>query len=434
MKLFDLSLQLSGFPIKKAQKHFAEILSIPENEYEAYIEQKKAEIVTFHLQNNSFYRELCKGKNVENWNDLPVLTKADLQQPLSKRLSDGYTEKNVFINKTSGSSGNPFVFARDKYCHAITWASIFWRFKKHKLDVANSYQARFYGMPLDLKGSFLIRLKDYFSNRYRLSILDFSDSGIEKILKHFHQKPFQHINGYTTCIIQIARYLKEKGLILKELCPTLEFCVTTSEMLLEDDRLLIEKYIGIPVLNEYGCAEVGIIALENENFEWCLNQQDLFVEVLDEHNHPVPENTVGNIVVTSLYNKAHPFIRYKVGDLGILQSVSPKKKVLLNLKGRTNDFALLPSGKKAAGMTFYSLTKTIMDYTGNIKEFKIIQKKKDFFIIEYVSQESLDKKKIEAIKIQFTTYLEEGLTYEFIRKDQLDRTKNGKLKQFESFI
>ena len=98
MKLFDLSLKLAGFPMKEAQKHFAEILNVPESEYEAFIEKKKSEIVQFHLEHNSFYRNLCKGKNVENWNDLPVLTKADLQQPLEQRLSDGYTEKNVFVN------------------------------------------------------------------------------------------------------------------------------------------------------------------------------------------------------------------------------------------------------------------------------------------------------------------------------------------------
>ncbi|CAM4123602.1 phenylacetate--CoA ligase family protein [Flavobacterium antarcticum] len=434
MKLFDLSLKLAGFPIGKAQRYFDEILRIPENEYEEYINQKKAEIVNFHLKNNSFYRELCKDKNTENWNDLPVLTKADLQQPLARRLSDGFTEKNVFVNKTSGSSGIPFVFARDKFCHALTWSSIMWRFKIHKINLNQSYQARFYGMPLHGKAHFMIRIKDYFSNRYRLSISDFSDEGIEKILNHFRRKSFQHINGYTTCIVQIALYLKKKNLVLHELCPTLKFCVTTSEMLLETDRILIEKHIGVPVLNEYGSAEVGIIALENKDLEWCLNQEDLFVEILDDTNNPVPDAVLGNIVITSFFNKAHPFIRYKVGDLGSVKSISAKKKILVLLQGRTNDFALLPSGKKAAGMTFYSLTKAIMDNQGIIKEFRIIQKKLDCFTIEYSSEVPLSNEKIKGIEAKFDEYLETGLKYEFVYKNQLDRTKNGKLKQFESAL
>ena len=56
------------------------------------------------------------------------MTKKDFQQPLNQRLSKGFTTKNVYVNKTSGSSGDPFVFAKDKYCHALTWANIINRF------------------------------------------------------------------------------------------------------------------------------------------------------------------------------------------------------------------------------------------------------------------------------------------------------------------
>ena len=167
MKLFDLSLKLAGFPIKEAQKEFAEILSVPEKEYEDYIHQKKREIVDFHLQSNPFYKDLCKGKNVNDWNNLPILTKTNLQQPLSQRLSKGYNEKNVFVNKTSGSSGQPFIFAKDKPAHALTWASTIYRFGWYTIDFNTSYQARFYGIPKDFLGYRKERLKDFLSKRYR---------------------------------------------------------------------------------------------------------------------------------------------------------------------------------------------------------------------------------------------------------------------------
>ena len=67
MKLFDLSLKLAGFPIKEAQKQFAEILKLPEDDYEVFIEKKKSEIVQYHLEHNSFYRGLCKGRNTVDW-------------------------------------------------------------------------------------------------------------------------------------------------------------------------------------------------------------------------------------------------------------------------------------------------------------------------------------------------------------------------------
>lgn len=432
LRLFDLSLQLNGFPLKQAQKEYQKILDVPENEYQEFIEQKKREIIEFHFENNQFYRNLVGDKLPEKWEDLPVLTKKDLQQPLEQRLSKGYTPKSVFVNKTSGSSGDPFIFARDKFCHALTWASIIHRFKVHNIDFNYSFQARFYGMTLDFKGYYFTRIKDYLSNRYRFSVLDFSDSGIEKILNVFKKKRFDYINGYTTCILQIAKYLKTNKKTLKDICPSLKLCVTTSEMLFEEDRILLEKNLGIPVLNEYGSAELGVIAIENNTYEWQLNQEDLFVEILNDSNEPVSEGSLGNIVVTSLHNKANPFIRYKVGDIGAIKSISPKKKILLNLQGRVNDFAILPSGKKASGMSFYVLTKVIMGNEGNIKELKIIQTNINKFIIEYSSQTEFSENQIKFISSKFDEYLEEGLTYEFIRRDNLERTLSGKLKQFES--
>jgi phenylacetate-CoA ligase len=66
----------------------------------------------------------------------------------------------------------------------------------------------------------------------------------------------------------------------------------------------------------------------------------------------------GRIVITSLFNKAHPFIRYDIGDIGILDEKKHYKDILQQLIGRTNDIAVLPSGKSAC-LTFYYITKAL---------------------------------------------------------------------------
>ena len=179
--LFDLSLQLNGFPMKEAKAEFQKIVALSDEDYEIFIENKKKEIVNFHLQNNHFYQELLGSKTFNNWNDLPVLNKKNLQKPLLERLSNGYFPKNIFVNKTSGSSGHPFIFAKDKYCHALTWASIIYRFSWYGIDFNSSYQARFYGIPLDFIGNKKERFKDFLSHRFRFSIFNLSDIVLEKI-------------------------------------------------------------------------------------------------------------------------------------------------------------------------------------------------------------------------------------------------------------
>lgn len=435
LPLFDLSLQINGFPIQKAQKDFKKIVVLSEGDYEVFIENKKKEIVTFHLENNSFYKQLVGSKKIENWHDLPVLNKDNLQKPLIERLSKGYSKKNIFINKTSGSSGTPFIFAKDKYCHAITWASIIYRFGWYGINFNTSYQARFYGIPLDFLGNKKERFKDFLSHRFRFSIFDLSDSALEKMLDKFRNNKFDYINGYTSSIVLFAKYLQKKNIILTVICPTLKVCMVTSEMLFEEDKLLLERQLGIPIVNEYGASELDLIAFQNIKDEWLVNSETLFVEILDENNQAVPNGTSGRIVITSLFNKAHPFIRYDIGDIGILDEKSTlKKPVLKKLIGRTNDVAVLPSGKKTPGLTFYYITKSIIEDDGNVKEFIIKQTKVDSFEIEYVSEIELNNEQTKKIGQAIDLYLETNLNFIFTRKKVLDRSNRGKLKQFQSML
>ncbi|WP_053989933.1 phenylacetate--CoA ligase family protein [Mangrovimonas sp. TPBH4] len=435
MNLFDLSLQLNGFPIHRARMTLKKIQQYSEPEFEAYLDHRKQAIFEYHLKHNPFYSSFAKSTSGNYWNTVPIMTKRDLQQPLEERLSKGFAIKDVYVNKTSGSSGDPFIFAKDKFCHALTWAVIQNRFGWHGLDFNSSKQARFYGIPLDKKNYYKERFKDYLGNRYRFSVFDMSDQALEECLRKFEQSKFEYINGYTSPIVQFAKFLERKNINLKSVCPTLKACVVTSEMLFDSDKTLLETQFGVPVVNEYGASELDLIAFQNPKGEWQVNGETLFVEILDENNQNVPLGEEGRIVITSLYNKAHPFIRYDIGDIGTLSPESNiQKPILKQLTGRTNDFAILPSGKVAAGLTFYYITKSIIEDDGNVKEFVIEQTCPDTFKIFYVSQDPLSTEKTKIITTQMERYLEQGLQIQFERKEGLERSKSGKLKQFTSQV
>jgi phenylacetate-CoA ligase len=437
VNLFDITLKLNGFPIEKAKKDLLEIQNLSEKEYLAYLAARKQTILQHHLQHNGFYSNFLKqkGNDASKWETIPVLTKADLQIPLQNRLSNGYTIKNCHAHKTSGSSGRPLIFAKDKYAHAITWANFMNRYNWHNIDVSTSKQARFYGIPLKGLAHYKERLKDVLGNRFRFSVFDLSVKQFESNLLKFESKSFQYINGYTSAIVQFAKYLQSKNIILKTICPSLKVCIVTAEMLFEEDRYLLTKQLGIPVVNEYGSAELGLIAFTNSVNEWVINREDLLVEILDDDGNAVPSGKQGRVVVTALYNYAHPFIRYDIGDIGTFDESSTIKKPLLKqLLGRTSDLVLLPSGKKAAGLTFYYVTKTIIENDANVKEFVIEQLRLDYFKIRYVSSKAISKDKVIAIKKAVTAYLEPNLNITLQRVEVLERSASGKLKQFTSFI
>ena len=107
---------------------------------------------------------------------------------------------------------------------------------------------------------------------------------LKNYLKKFKTTPFDYINGYTSPIVQFAKFLKRKNLVLKTICPTLKACIVTSEMLFESDKKLLERQFGVPVINEYGASELDLIAFQNLKNEWQINSETLFVEILDENN------------------------------------------------------------------------------------------------------------------------------------------------------
>ena len=433
MKQFEWSLRLKGFPVNEAKKTQAIIDGFTQADYANYLSKQLQAIVAFHLEHTPFYNTLCQGIDTKDWSALPVLTKANLQQPLANRLSDKYTLKTVHKHKTSGSSGTPFEFAKDNFAHAMTWVTFMQRYSWFNIDLNTSKQARFYGIPLDTNGYYKERLKDWLGNRFRFSVFDLSDAALNKVLHKFKRTKFNYINGYTSAIVQFAKFLKRNNIVLKDVCPTLTVCIVTSEMLFDDDKKLLETQFNIPIVNEYGAAELGLIAFEDQHDNWIVNTNHLYVEILDNNNQPVPYGQPGKIVVTDLYNRAHPFIRYELGDLGQLSTKSTlQRPILESLTGRTSDFITLPSGKIAAGLTFYYVTKTVMTKDANVKEFIIEQIEIDTFKIDYVATEALSQPQQKAVQLAVDKYLEPNLNLIFEQKTILEREVSGKLKQFRS--
>ena len=431
MNLFNLSLRYNGFPISKAERTLEEIQEKSESDFEAYINFKKKTIVSYHIKHTPFYKSLVKNVNPLDWNTIPVMTKRDLQQPLHKRLSSDYTTSNVYVNKTSGSSGDPFVFAKDRFCHAMTWAIFKEWYGWH--SIFNTKQARFYGIPFDKKGYYKERLKDYVTNRYRFNVFDLSETALDNWVRKFSKTKFVFITGYTSVVVAFAKHLLQRNIVLSKICPTLKVCLPTSEMLSKDDKKLLEKVFNIPIINEYGSAEFGLIALE-KNKQWILNNLNLYVEILDDNGNVLPYGEVGRIVITDLYNKAHPFIRYEIGDIGSIGTIDKKTSVLKTLTGRKEDYVKLPSGKTAPGLSFYYVTKSVMKDDGAIQEIKVLQHNLHQFEIEYVAEKALTDAQKKKIKKALVTYLEPGVDVFFNKKSRLERTKKGKLKQFTSLI
>ncbi len=428
-------LKLKGFQIDKAIEELKKNKECGKKNLHQFIEEKKWGIFKYHCKNNPAYQNFIGSKLISSWEDIPVMSKTAIQAPLSKRFSKGYSIKNSHLHNTSGSSGTPFFFAKDKFCHALSWAVIYDRFGWHGIRNGKDLQARFYGIPKGRISGLKERIKDLVSARVRFPIFDLSDKVLEKFLKIFKTKSFVYVNGYTSSLVMMAKYCIEKNITVKSVCPSLKKVFATSEVCDDLDRKTIKVGFGVPVVNEYGAAELDLIGFEDQNGDWLVNYETLFVEILDEDNHPVSIGSEGKVVITSLYNKAMPFVRYEIGDRAILKKEKKGNyQVLESVKGRTNDIAILPSGKKAPGLTFYYISKKLLEGGGFMKEFVIRQKKINHFHYEYVANRELNIQEMKDVRSAMELYLEKGLDITFEKTDVIKRSASGKLKHFYSHI
>lgn len=428
-------LKLRGFQIDKAIEELKKNQEYGEKDLQAFKEEKKWLIFKYHCKNNPAYQNFIGINLISRWEDIPVMTKTTIQAPLSDRFSKGYSETNSHVHNTSGSSGTPFFFAKDKFCHALSWAVIFDRFGWHGIKNGEDLQARFYGIPRGRISGLKEKVKDIVSSRVRFPIFDLSDKVLENFLESFRSKSFVYTNGYTSSLVMMAKYCIEKNITIKRICPSLKKVFATSEVCDDLDRKTIEMGFGVPVVNEYGAAELDLIGFEDQNGDWLVNYETLFVEILDENNKPVSLGSEGKVVVTSLYNKAMPFVRYEIGDRAIFKKQKKGTyQVLESVKGRTNDIAILPSGKKSPGLTFYYISKKLLEGGGFMKEFVIRQKKINHFHYEYVANRKLNLQEMKDVRSAMELYLEVGLDITFEKTDVINRTESGKLKHFHSHI
>lgn len=430
---FHLSLmQLQGYPIGKAIKFLKNLELQFQTSPDSFRRMSREKIVLYHHEHNMFYRKLLGAQDPSDWNALPVVNKGHLQAPMESLLSTPYLRRKNYVSNTSGSSGHPFFFSKDKFSHALSWANIVNLYGSVGLK-PGAKEARFFGIPMNGRGHLKEKFKDIVANRIRFPVFDLRDGVLEKWLDLFKRYRFEYLNGYTSSLVYFSKYCIRQGVVLKEICPSLRVCIVTSEVCTPEDRESLNKGFGVPVINEYGASELSIIAFSRNEPEWPICEELVYVEILDSNNKPVPDGEPGRVICTSLHNLAFPLIRYEVGDVGAIRTINGRKNIV-RLLGRTNDMARLPSGRVSPGLTFYYVSKAILERTGVIREFIVKQVRQDTFQFLIDAERDLTPEEVDLVRENMDLYLEPGLKLEIQRVQAIQRPRSGKIKHFYNEI
>ncbi len=425
-------MRWQGYPMKEANRLYARLSKLDADAWRTEREALMWDLLRHHYEGNSHYRALFKGFPTR-WADVPVLRKSDFQYPIEALITKPFRRKGVYINNTSGSSGHPFFYAKDRLSHALSWVSIKYLYGLYGLSL-DALQARFYGIPLGGWGYWKERVKDWLARRERFPVFDLSEAVMNRWLERFRRRKFDYVYGYTSSLVRFARHCVARGVVLKEICPTLRVCIVTSETCTPEDRAILEAGFGIRVVNEYGASETGVIAFEYPGGDFRVCDRLLYVEVVDDEGRVLPLGQRGRILVTSLFNRAMPIIRYEIGDVGYLEACGEGGICIGGLEGRVNDFVRLPSGRVSPGLTFYYISRSLLEDAGFIREFIIRQTAPDTFEFVIDASRPLTAEDRAMIQRMLDRYLEPGLRLVIREVDHIERSGSGKIKHFYSDI
>lgn len=307
------------------------------------------ERIAAHARHSTLhYRETFIVRNPAFPSEWPLL---DGIEPVTKDLLRNQPER--FISNaapgrherktTSGSTGHPLTVLKNRDAlareRAATWRAYGWA----GIEVA-APQGLLWGFPHSSSGRLRARTLDFLANRKRLSMFGVTEADLAKFHNRLTRFRPEYLYGYVSALVEFARFLQATG---RRLPSSVKCLITTSELLDETSRALLEDTSGLKVYNEYGCGEVGSIAHECEAGRLHVMSDNLVLECLPSEEIP---DGLGELVVTDLYNYAMPLIRYRLGDLGQLSSESCEcgkpYPVLERIVGRAYDTLVGLSGKK----------------------------------------------------------------------------------------
>ena len=407
---------LDFFKGRKVRKHYNEIKKIINCNYD---NQAQLDYILNYTINNSSYYKKIKSNNLK---DFPVNKKVDLNNHYNEIIIGDIKEKGLHWTCTSGSTGNPLKIPQDKNKRNRTKADLLFFNDKCGWHLGDKYVfirswVKLYNMS---------KLRIFAQNFIRIDTNTFDDDSKEKLRKLLKSdKKIKCIISYSSAIIDFVNYLKKKN--DNSSMYNINVIVTASDELTSQAKKDIKEMFGCKVINRISNEEHGLLAMMFDDDDYfTLNTASYYFEILKLNSDEAAEiGELGRLVVTDLYNKKFPLIRYDIGDLaiGLEKNSNGSYNKLRSFEGRGTDAVLNSQG---VPLTCVSISTHICTISGiekyqlNVYKNKIVVK----IVISGNDKDTIIKQLKDNMKELFGTRIK--IEIEIV--ENIDVEKNGKYK------
>jgi phenylacetate-CoA ligase len=404
----------SGSPLLAYWRQLEQSQFLSEKELRDIQQSKLQKLVEYVWENNNFYRArfedagLPKGKllSLEGFRKIPILTKEEIRKNALTMISQGFEIQNLMNFKTGGSTGKALDIHITEECSELRNACARRHDRWAGWEVGEPIAA-VWGNP-HFPDTFKDKLKQWLLMPYLyLDTMCVNEESVFAFSVKWNKVNPTLLFGHAHSIYILAQYVRD--LNITNIKP--RGILSTSMMLIPHERKVIEDVFGVNVTDRYGCEEVSLIASECEKHEGMhLNIEHLFIEFLKDDGTYATAGEPGRIIVTDLMNRAMPFIRYQVEDVGVLTdrkcSCGRGLPLMETVTGRVADFLVKLDGTKVAGVSLIENTLTKLP---GIDQMQIVQESIDRIILRLVQGKGYRKEIEEELVEYFTVVFGESV-------------------------
>lgn len=370
-------------------------------------------------------------QSVEDLQKLPLLDKPTIRDNFEELKTELDTPLRRF--NTGGSSGEPLVFmvGNDRISHdvAAKWRATRW----WDVDIGDP-ELVVWGSPVELGAQDRLKaLRDRVLRTELLPAFEMSPDRLADYVERIRQVRPAMLFGYPSSLALIARQAEQMGVVMDQL--DIKVAFVTSECLFDDQRETISRVFGCPVANGYGGRDAGFIAHQCPHGGLHLSSEHIVVELLDEQGKPVSVGEPGEVVVTHLCTASFPFVRYRTGDIAVMDdqpcACGRGLPVLKEVHGRTTDFIVAQDGTI---MHALAMIYEIRDEP-SVAHFKLEQTSLTHIRLDIVAapkgyEPTVQERIVDRIKKR----LGQDVEVQVVLRDQIRREHSGKYKYVVSHV
>jgi putative adenylate-forming enzyme len=337
-----------------------------------YQDKKAKELVDYVNKHSSFYRNHWQGYVLSGWQHLPTINKSLMMDNFTAFNTVG-VKKEVALefahqSETSGEVFNGFTFGLSSGTSG----------ERGLFVVSNQERAMWAGI-------ILARVLHHFKPE-RIALFLRASSNLYETVRHGKWLQFQYfslttsldetvhlLNKFQPTIIvappslleQLIHERKDANLSIQP-----EQIISVAEVLEPQDKARLEHSFNIPVQQIYQATE-GLLAISCTYGSLHL-QEDLVAMQLEPlgKNHFTP-------IITDLWRKTQPIIRYDLGDVLSLEnercSCGHPWRVIKQIEGRKSDLIEISTGQSKEYLFPSELRQSILSIAG-VLDYTMIQK------------------------------------------------------------